>query len=132
MTYNCEITKEDNLYIAKFPDMKNVITYGNSYEEALKMAKEALDGCLASSIDNNFVIPDASYTGGETVEVDPRIAFALELRRARGTMTQTEVAQKAGMSYQQYQRLENPRKTNPTLSTLSKLQKILASPFLAL
>jgi len=112
--------------------MKNVLTYGNSYEEALKMAKEALDGCLSSSIDNNFVIPDASYNGGETVEVEPRIAFALELRRERGTMTQTEVAQKAGMSYQQYQRLENPRKTNPTLSTLSKLQKILARPFLAL
>ena len=49
-----------------------------------------------------------------------------------GGKTQKEVAEKAGMSYQQYQRLENPHKTNPTLETLYKLQKVFNRPFLAL
>ena len=47
-------------------------------------------------------------------------------------LTQKEVAEKAGMPYQQYQRLENPHKTNPTLETLYKLQKVFNRPFLAL
>ncbi len=45
---------------------------------------------------------------------------------------QNEIASKAGMSYQQYQRLENPKKTNPTLEMLYRLQKVFNSPFLAL
>ncbi|WP_252507815.1 hypothetical protein [Treponema denticola] len=34
------------------------------------------------------------------------------------------------MSYQQYQNLENPKKTNPTLKTIAKLQKIFDYKFI--
>ena len=75
---------------------------------------------------------DPKYTGGYPIEVSPKVAFAIELRKARAGHSQKEVAAKAGMTYQQYQRLENPHKTNPTLETLYKLQKVFNRPFLAL
>lgn len=132
MTYNCDITEKDGQFIAQFPDMTNVLTYGSSKEEAIEMAKDALDGILSVDIDNGFPIPAPKYNGGYPVEVSPKVAFAIELRKARAGHSLKEIAEKAGMTYQQYQRLENPRKTNPTLETIYKLQKIFNRPFLAL
>ncbi|MBQ6565505.1 MAG: type II toxin-antitoxin system HicB family antitoxin [Treponema sp.] len=132
MTYNCDIIEQDGKFIARFPDMTNVQTFGLSREEALEMAKDALDGVLSVDIDNGFPIPAPAYTGGFPIEVSPKVAFAIELRKARADRPQKEVAAAAGMSYQQYQRLENPRKTNPTLETLWRLQKVFGRPFLAL
>ena len=103
MTYNCNITPKEGKFFVQFPDIPNAITLGNTQEEALSMAGDVLNGILA-----------------------------IELRKARANHTQKEVAEKAGMSYQQYQRLENPHKTNPTLETLYKLQKVFNRPFLAL
>ena len=133
MTYNCTIEKqEDGIYVAQFPDMTNILTCDYSHEEALKMAEEALNGVLAVDLDHGHTIAEPKYTGGYPIEVSPKVAFAIELRKARADKTQKEVAEKAGMTYQQYQRLENPHKTNPTLETLYKLQKVFNRPFLAL
>ena len=57
MIYNCDITEKDGKFIAQFPDMTNVLTYGSSLEEALEMAKDALDGVLSVDIENGFPIP---------------------------------------------------------------------------
>ena len=100
--------------------------------EAFEMAKDVLNGILASHVDNNYPISDPTYKGGYPIEVSPKVAFAIELRKARAGHSQKEVASKAGMTYQQYQRLENPHKTNPTLETLYKLQKVFNRRFLAL
>ena len=133
MTYNCTIEKqEDGMYVAQFPDMTNILTCGDSKEEALKMAEEALNGVLAVDLEHGHPIADPVYKDGYPIEVSPKVAFAIELRKARADHTQKEVAEKAGMTYQQYQRLENPHKTNPTLETLYKLQKVFNRPFLAL
>ncbi|MBO4759447.1 MAG: type II toxin-antitoxin system HicB family antitoxin [Spirochaetaceae bacterium] len=132
MTYNCDITKENDKFVVRFPDMPNAVTFGNSMENALFMAQDVLNGILASHIDNGYPISEPKYNGGYPVEVSPKVAFALELRKARANHSQKEVAQKAGMTYQQYQRLENPHKTNPTLETIYKLQKIFNRQFLAL
>ena len=132
MTYNCDITEKDGKFVAKFPDMTNVLTYGATAQEAQEMAKDALDGVLAVDIECGFSIPEPKYKGGYSVEVSPKIAFAIELRKARAGQSQKDIAAKVGMSQQQYQRLENPRKTNPTLETLYKLQKVFNRQFLAL
>jgi predicted RNase H-like HicB family nuclease len=50
MVYYCTIEKEGNEFIAQFPDMTNIVTSGLSREEALAMAKEALDGCLEADM----------------------------------------------------------------------------------
>lgn len=132
MTFNCNITQKEGKFLVQFPDLTNAISFGSTQEEALYMASDVLNGILASHLDNGFFIPSPSYTGGYPIEVAPKVAFAIELRKARANHTQKEVAEKAGMSYQQYQRLENPHKTNPTLETLYKLQKVFNRPFLAL
>ena len=35
-----------------------------------------------------------------------------------------ELAKKLGISYQAYQKLENPRKCNPTVKTLEKISEV--------
>ena len=132
MTYNCNITPKEGKFFVQFPDIPNAITLGNTQEEALSMASDVLNGILSSHLDNGYPISEPKYNAGYSVEVSPKVAFAMELRKARANHTQKEVAEKAGMSYQQYQRLENPHKTNPTLETLYKLQKVFNRPFLAL
>ncbi len=133
MTYNCTINKnDDGLFEVQFPDMTNILTCGFSQEEALKMAEEALNGVLTVDLENGHPIADPNFKGGYPIEVSPKVAFAIELRKARAGHSQKEVAAKAGMTYQQYQRLENPHKTNPTLETLYKLQKVFNHTFLAL
>ena len=132
VTFNCNITPKDGKYFVQFPDITNAISLGSTQEEALSMANDVLNGVLASHLDNGYPISESQYKGGYPIEVSPKVAFAIELIKARANHTQKEVAEKAGMSYQQYQRLENPHKTNPTLETLYKLQKVFNRPFLIL
>jgi antitoxin HicB len=85
------------------------------------MAKEALDGCLEADISRGNGIPPPAYTDGYPVRVAPHIAVSLRLRELRGEQSQTDIARKLGLSYQAYQRLENPRKSNPTVKTLERI-----------
>ncbi|MDR0403247.1 MAG: helix-turn-helix transcriptional regulator [Treponema sp.] len=60
------------------------------------------------------------------IEPEPELAFVLWLRAMRKSrnMTLTDVADKMGVKYQVYQKLENPKMANPTLKTLKKLEKV--------
>jgi antitoxin HicB len=124
MVYNCTIEKEGDMLIVKFPDMPNIQTFGYTYEEALAMAKETLEGCLEVDISHGNEIPPPAYTEGYPVLVASHIALSLRLRELRGEQSQTDIAQKLGMTYQAYQRLENPRKANPTVKTLEKIAHV--------
>jgi antitoxin HicB len=124
MTYYCTIEKERDEYIAQFPDMTNIVTCGFTHEEALAMAKEALDGCLEADISQGNAIPPPVYGEGYPVPVASHIALALRLRELRGEQSQTDIARKLGLSYQAYQRLENPRKANPTIKTLERIAHV--------
>ena len=58
-----------------------------------------------------------------------RIQFALKLRDSREKirLSQTEMAARMGILPAQYQRLENPKKTNPTLETIYRIEEALHS-----
>lgn len=120
LTYNCVLTDEDGSLTVEFPDLSNVITYGHTDEEALRMAEEALNGALASDVARGILPGEASFAGGHSVTVDPHIAIAIQLRRLRGKRSQAEIAARLGITYQAYQKLENPITGNPTLKTLEK------------
>jgi antitoxin HicB len=124
MVYRCTIEKEGDEYIAQFPDMTNVVTCGFSHDEALAMAKDALDGCIEVSIENNYPVPPPSFAEGYPITVANHIAVSLRLRELRGEQSQSAAAQKLGLSYQAYQRLENPRKSNPTIKTLDRIARV--------
>lgn len=132
MNYNCIIEKKDDWFLVSFPDIPNIQTSGESYQDAVKMAEEALNGSLIVCLEKDFNVPVARYKGGIEIEVAPKVAFALDLRKARADCTKKEAAAKVGMTYQQYQRLENPYKTNPTLEMLYRLQKAFGVSFLTL
>ena len=124
MIYYCDIKKEGDVYIAQFPDMPNVVTCGFTHEEALAMAKDALDGCLEVDISHGNAVPPPAYSEGYPVSVANHIVLSLQLRELRGEQSQTDIARKLGLSYQAYQRLENPRKANPTVKTLEKIAHV--------
>ncbi|MCL2481074.1 MAG: type II toxin-antitoxin system HicB family antitoxin [Spirochaetaceae bacterium] len=124
MVYYCTIEKEGKEFIAQFPDMPNIVTCGFSHEEALTMAKEALEGCLESDISRGFSVPPPKYKKGYPITVASHIVLSLRLRELRGEQSQTDIARKLGLSYQAYQRLENPRKANPTVKTLEKIARV--------
>ena len=124
MVYNCTIEKDSDMFIVQFPDMPNIQTYGNSHEEALAMAQEALEGCLESDISRGLSIPPPAYKGGYPVPVANHITLSLRLRELRGEQSQSDIARRLGLSYQSYQRLENPRKANPTIKTLERIARI--------
>jgi len=124
MVYHCTVEKKGDVYIAQFPDMTNVVTCGFTHDEALAMAKDALDGCLEVDISRGLPIPPPTYTKGYPVPVANHIVLSLQLRELRGEQSQTDIARKLGLSYQAYQRLENPRKANPTVKTLEKIAHV--------
>ncbi len=120
----------DKIFSVEFPDLQGCLTFGKTYDEALFMACDALSLYLESVIERKLVLPRPSTIKG-TVLIEPRpgVSFALWLRakRKESGLTLTEAAEKLGVKYQVYQKLENPAIANPTLKTLKKLEKVFGT-----
>jgi len=127
MKYYCRIELEDGLYGVTFPDFPNIITVGKDVDEALAMAHEALNDALACDVSRGLPLPKptSAKKGWYPVEVLPHILIAWQIRELRGKLSQSEIAQRMGLSYQAYQRLENPVKSNPTIKTLERIAKVM-------
>ena len=125
LAYPARIQMSDDGFLVTFPDMENVVTYGASLEEAVANAEEALNGCIESDFERNFTVPAPSLSGDGAflIPVAPHVAVAVMLRALRADRSQIEVARQLNISYQVYQRLENPRKANPTIKTLEKIAR---------
>ena len=128
----CKIifSKTDNCWYVESPGFYDgIITYGNTHEEAKEMAAEAVHGLLESYLEHgsSFSVPKGGK-GWHEVEIESGLVFALWLRNARISrgMTLADVAEKIGVKYQVYQKLENPR-ANPTLKTLKKLEQVFGT-----
>ncbi len=120
---------EDKGYLVEFPNLPGCITEGATLEEALSNGREALTGFLASMFERSLTIPEPSAGRGENIyliEPEPEVAIPVMLRRLRESskLTQSDVAKVLGISYQAYQRLEKPGKSNPTVKTLERLARV--------
>lgn len=127
MTYTAIIKKSNGSYLVEFPDIPSINTYGETIEDALLNAKEALNGCLESDFERGFKLPKSNKRTSKNayaIDVEPHIALAYQLRKIRNGLSQSEIAKKLGISYQAYQKLENPRKCNPTVKTLEKISEV--------
>ena len=132
LKYPAHIVKDNDTYLVRFPDLENVITFGASLDEALSHAEEALNGCLESDFERNFTVPEPSSADTPDmyqIPVAPHVAVAIMLRKMRADRSQIEVARELNISYQVYQRLENPRKANPTIKTLEKVARVFGKRF---
>ncbi len=58
--YPALFTVEDDSYNVEFPDLEGCITYGDSLEEAICNAKEALSGYCGSILERGLNLPKAS------------------------------------------------------------------------
>jgi len=131
-------SKSDNCWYVESPGFYDgYLTYGDSLEHAKAMAAEAVSALLESYLEHGdkFAVPKAaSGRGWHNVEIAPGLAFALWLRNARLShkMTLADVAEKMGVKYQVYQKLENPKTANPTLKTLKKLEAIFGQELVAI
>lgn len=136
-TYPAHIWKEDNgSFSVEFPDLPGCFSSGNSLDEAKSNASEALTVYLESLDSRRLSIPAASsITGPDIFQIAPtlNVSFAITLKqeRERLGLTQKDVAQKMGVAWSAYQRIENPNKTNPTLTTIGKLEKVFGKQFFA-
>ena len=120
---------KEKVYNVRFPDLPGCLTYGETIGEAMAMAKEALTGFLQSVDARKLKLPNPSkFKGDEVVYIEPEtpVAFAMWLRQQREALglSQSDVAKKLGIKYQTYQRIESPSKTNPTLKTILRVEKV--------
>lgn len=116
----------DGLFGVEFPDLPNIITVGETHDEAVAMATEALNSALETDVSRGFSLPEPVAGPAEglyPIEVSPHIVIAWDIRKIRGDKSQSEIAGRLGLSYQTYQRLENPAKANPTVKTLERVAR---------
>ena len=114
----------DGCFYVGFPQFPDIHTDGMTLYEAKKNAGEALNGVMSVVIDIEKPLPTPRQFKGPgmyAIEIEPQILTAMALRRLRGRASQKHVASKLNISYQAYQKLENPRTSNPTVKTLSKV-----------
>ena len=89
MNYAAKIEKDKDMgFVVSFPDLPNVSAFGDTQEEALKQAKDALDGAMECDLDlgNTMILPKTmpdSDKGLYPVELSPRIEIAYKLFEAR-------------------------------------------------
>jgi antitoxin HicB len=93
------------------------------------MAAEAVAGLLESRIDHDLPFDIPVFREKKdyyAIPLEPNLSFALWLRfqRKAHKMTLADAAEKMGVKYQVYQKLENPRTANPTLKTLSRIERV--------
>jgi antitoxin HicB len=124
-----EYDEKEKVYNVRFPDLPGCFTYGGTIDEARAIAKEALTGYLQSVDARKMRLPDPSkLEGDEVFHIEPEtpVAFAIWLRKRREALglSQSDVAKKLGIKYQTYQRIESPSKTNPTLKTIMRVEKV--------
>jgi antitoxin HicB len=124
MQYYAKIVKSEDVFLISFPDLPDINTYGETFDDAIKNAAEALNACLETDFERGFSLIEAKTYKGKNIvaiNVQPHIEIAYTLRKLRRGKSQLSVAQALGISYQAYQKLENPRKCNPTIKTLEKI-----------
>lgn len=125
--------KESRTYGVRFPDHPGIVTYGQTFEEAVEMAKEALSALFESEFDRKQPLPTShkprTKTGDKTVFVplmpEIRLAYLIRSWREDAGLSQKQLAERLGISFQAYQRMERPGRSNLTVATLQRIAQAL-------
>lgn len=76
-TYRIEWSEEDKVFVVSVEELKGCLTHGETPEEALKMAHEAVEGYLETCAANNYDIPlpvsKQKYKGDILLRTTPEI-----------------------------------------------------------
>ncbi|TGN13109.1 type II toxin-antitoxin system HicB family antitoxin [Leptospira ilyithenensis] len=132
MEYHFKIHSEkNNGFWAQCIEIPEAKTQADSLHELHSNMEEVINLVLDDP-ENKDVLPPFPKKLKVTkdiikVKVDPKISFALILKRERlkRNLTQRQVADKLGLkNLYSYQRLESAKTANPQLTTISKVKAI--------
>jgi antitoxin HicB len=124
MVYFCRLNGREGAFEAEFPDVPGLTARGATKDETLFKAAQVLNRSLEIEVGKGNEMPVSSLDMQAElypVQVEAHIMVAWTLRQLRGDTPQSEIATKLGLTYQAYQRLENPRKANPSIKTLERV-----------
>lgn len=131
VAYPVRIWTDDGVYnVQGLPPLENVLTFGDTLGDALDHAEEALSGVLGAMLDHGQRIPDpaSASKGSDIYWVEPyaQVAVPILLRKAREAagLTQAELANRLGTTYQAVQKWERSG-ANPTVATISRVLRAL-------
>lgn len=131
MKYHFKIHKEKSGYWAECLELVGCLTEADSIGELEENMKEALNLFLSEPEHSTtiFKMPLKKNIEKNTVEVkvDPKVAMAMMIRqlRVKRKLTQKMMAKILGFkNLFSYQRLENPKTSNPELLTLVKIKTV--------
>ena len=75
---------EDNSYLAKVPELEGCITHGDTQQEALAMAEDAIEAYIASLTKHREKIPkplaDKSFSGNIPLRIEPALHRRLAIQ----------------------------------------------------
>ena len=119
--YPATVEQQGELFFVQFQDFDNVFTDGETLEDALLNASEALSGMLGWMMDNGKKIPQPSEgaPGTHLIAPDAKTQAALLVRFARGERSLSVLARALQTSWPAAKRLEDPRHW-PTLRALDR------------
>lgn len=117
----------------KFPEHPGIVTYGHDMKEAEKNACEALNVALESDFDRRVPLPSSHKPKIKSreriifVSIEPaiRMAYLLRAWREKAGFTQKQMAERLQISFQAYQRMERPGRSNLTVATLERIARAL-------
>ena len=81
MRYPVTLTPDDGSVVVTFPDVPEAITYGDTVEEALSRAPDALMTIFDAFIKDKRDIPAPSAPRGQSIEIPALMAAKIELYR---------------------------------------------------
>lgn len=111
MQYPATFVQEDDGYIVKFRDIPEALTQGDSYEEAVEMAQDALATAMDFYFEDNRPIPMPSQAlDGEVMVSLPLSIWSKVLllnEMLNQHVSQVDLAKRMGIKPQQVTRIVN-------------------------
>lgn len=109
MRYPVDLQPDSGGYVVSFPDIPEALTQGDTREEALAMALDALITAFDFYFEDNQPIPLPSEVTGDYVEVPLSVASKVFMLNAliESGLTRVELADRIGIKKQEVNRLIN-------------------------
>ncbi len=125
LVYPATISKDGKFYLVRFPGIKNAITQGTTYANAIEMGQDWLIEHFQNCADDGEIVEEAQpiTEGHVAITVPVIVAFKVMIRNAmihRG-ITQSALAEAHGMSRQSLSTLLSYRRLNSRMDSLVKI-----------
>lgn len=126
MRYPVIIEKDGDCYMARFPDIPEALTGGDTHQETLNNAKDALVTAFEFYFEDQRPVPPPSTIEGDSVPVPPSVWAKVLLLNTmlEKNVSQVELAKLMGTRKQEVQRIVNLEHATK-IDTLSHALEVL-------